>query len=42
MTVKNLLLQPGGVEEARIFLLEVDDNAQLADGRIQVDLQLGK
>jgi len=39
--VKSFLVQTGNVVETRIFLLEVDENAKLTDGRIQMDLQLG-
>ncbi len=39
--VKSFLVQTGNVEETRIFLLEVDENAKFTDGRIQMDLQLG-
>jgi hypothetical protein len=39
--VKSFLVQTGNVEETRIFLLEVDENAKLTNGRIQMDLQLG-
>ncbi len=39
--VKSFLVQTGNVEATRIFLLEVDENAKLTDGRIQMELQLG-
>jgi len=41
VSVKNVLVQAGTVEESRIFLLEVQENAAIDDGQVRVELQLG-
>ena len=39
--VKDLLVQTGKVEAARIFLLDVDEDGPLNDGQVRVELRLG-
>lgn len=41
VAIKNQLTGPAAVEESRIFLLEVEENAGLDDGQVRVELQLG-
>lgn len=38
--IKGLLVQTGQVEDTRVFLLDVDDEGKLEDGRVRLDFKL--